>query len=89
MNNQTIQDRIIRIKDMLADCPNATHMPEEIQHILKTALKVVKVTEAAILSNDLQALQQIEGAFLKAETVISSVANASKRKGDTFRSDIQ
>lgn len=71
VNVETLQMRIDRLKNLIAECPSDIDVPEEIRHILKTAPQMLNDAESALQSNDPMLFEQLHEALEQTEVLVT------------------
>jgi hypothetical protein len=71
VNAETLQMRIDRLKNLIAECPSGIDAPEEIRHILETAPQVLRHAENAIQTSNPELLEELNEALKRTEVFVT------------------
>lgn len=71
VNTETIQMRIDRLKNMIAECPSGKEAPGNIQHILETAPQIIKNAESTLQTNIPEVLEELNDALEQTEVLVT------------------
>jgi len=71
VNVKTLQMRIDRLKNLIAECPSGIDAPEEISHILKTAPQVLRQAENAIQTSNPTLLEELNETLKRTEVFVT------------------
>ena len=80
VNVETLQMRIDRLKNLIAECPSDIDAPEEIRHILKTAPQMLNDAESALQSSDPMLFEQLHEALERTEVLVTWAVKAVQGK---------
>ena len=80
VNNETLQIKISKLRQLVAECPTPGNVREEIKEILKVAPDMLQMAENALQSNNPLVLDHIGEAQKRSKSILSGQLERSKEK---------